>query len=238
MPNDLTVVRPPAPKYKINELVYAKASAKRGYIEPLMIHDVSFDPSHNRYYYSFKRDPHHPFTPEGEPNLLPVRLYETDITTFCDAQDIQIEVLTADYEKAKKLYAEGCPNGVPAYFKQSPITDKFGRIQPPQPRFGYNDMVYLMDTALSVGRLESFRVSDFRFDVSRSEWLYFIAIHPRLERNMTVGDRDDMRHASAMQYYESELGTFCEAQSEVVKFLEASVNRSVTRRNLHCTGTT
>ena len=229
--SNLTILRPPAPKYKINETVYPIASSKRGYLESLMICDVSFDPTCGRYLYSFRKDTRDPI---DERNILPIRLYETEITTICEALLAQIDSLLHDYEAAVKLYDEACPTGVLAYTKRGPITDKFGRIQPPPPRFGFNETVYLIDSAMSVGRLEAYRIASFKYDITRSEWMYLIDIQPRLERNMTVGDRDDMRHPSVMQYYESELGVFCEAQSEVVKFLTMAVNRAQTRRQQLC----
>ena len=234
MPNDRTILRPPAPKYKIKETVYARASAIRGFLEPLTIANIQFDPSNGYYYYSFRRNPIDPMTQYENPEILPIRLHEHEIIIFCEALDIQISTLERDLNSAVKLYSKQCPNGVPLYIKQPPTTDKFGRTQPPPPRFGYNEVAYLIDSATSVGRLEAFRIHDFKFDLNRGEWIYYIQIQPRLERNMTIGDRDDMRHSISMQYHESELSTFCETQLEVVNFLTTALNRARTRKRLHC----
>lgn len=228
MSRSATILRPEAPKYKINETVYARVSATKGFIEPLYVHEIVFDPGNNQYRYTFRRD----LRPELPIRLMPAALLESEVITYCEALCIQISVLERQYDNEVKILSAQCCSGTEGP-KLYNIPDH-PKDQAPKPRFGWNEKVYLMDTAKSSGWLEGYRITDMKYDVMRGQWLYYFKLEPVPQMNMTVGDRGDLRHGSLLFYHESDLGTFCEAQTEVVKFLTEALTRARNRFRIHC----
>lgn len=248
MSKDLSILRPNPPKYKINQTVYSRISATKGYIEPLYVHNVEFDPSNNQWLYSFRRDLNIAgniinkynlssndiqFSPTVK--LLPVRLHESQIITFCEAIGIQINVLQKEYDDAIKTF-DKCQGSSPIEIEKTPRVYEDSKFQTslPKPKFGYNETAYILDTAQVVGRLEPVRISDIQWDDVRKQWVYIIKYEPRPERSMTIGDNDNWSRPYVVGYSEDELIRFCEAQNEVVKFLSNALSIAKRRRTSLC----
>ena len=118
---DITVQRPIQPKYNINQTVYSRASATKGYMQPFFIHHVHFEQSSSRWLYSFRRKMNiiptiqyqlnermHNNATILQSDILPIQLYEDQILTFCEAITIQKSVLQGQYEEAVKVLQEKC----------------------------------------------------------------------------------------------------------------------------------
>ena len=247
MQKDLTIVRPDPPIYAIGQVVYSRISATKGYMEPLYIANVQFDYGKREWLYSFARDAKiqeralykNSFadaTPMPVMNILPTKLYQTQLMTFCEAIDIQISVLTNDYEAAVTLLGDRCSDYVAPPATQKTYEDSRFRTTLPRSRYGINETVYLNESAINVGRLEPVRISDLKWDNGRKIWMYVIKYEPRPEHNMTIGDNDDWRRAYSVAYTEDELLKFCEAQEKVVTFLQRALNNAINRKTLVCTG--
>ena len=250
MPSNISVLHPCPPKYNINQTVYARASAIKGYMEPFYIHNVALDPSNGRWLYSFNRKMNivpnsmAKFNAEVHGNviipqygLLPIQLYEDQILTFCEAIVIQISVLQNQYNEAVKVLQEKCGGQI---VTQPPIVrtyeDATFQTALPKPRFGVNETVYLMETSQAAGRLEPMRISNIEWDNRQRHWTYVFHYEPRPEFNMTVGDRDNWRRPHNARYSEGMLGTFHEAQSARVSFLEQALKNSQTHQAVMCGG--
>jgi hypothetical protein len=233
MSDDRTVIRPLQPKYEINQTVYARVSATKGYVEPLYIHNVSFDPGAGKYLYSFRREPRRPVF-NTEDILIPVKLYEEQLVNLCEATDIQISVLERDYQTALKLLQNKCPGVITPYQVPLVFEDHLGRVQPPNPRFGVNSIVYLLESASASGFLEAKRISSLVWNNDRKQWMYQFTYQVRPEHTMTIGDADNWRNYPVVYYLESELGIFCEAQDLVVKSLDRALANAKWRRDAIC----
>lgn len=221
-----TVKKPGAPEFALNEIVYAKASAKRGYIEPLKIANISYDVQHNTYNYSF-------YNEFNSTELHPITFLEFEVISLCDALDIQIRVLTTQLAEKQNQYYEVCNEQSEITTASYPTEDK-EKISLPQPRFGHNEVVYLRDTAQTTGDLESYRIHSFEWDKTIEQWVYSFIIKPRPEKNMTVGDRGDLTHTITLQRVEEQLCSACEALSLCISFLQTAVNRAQLRKTNYC----
>lgn len=234
MSEDRTVLRPPQPAFAVNEIAYARVSATKGYVEPLRIAGVAFDAAANQYKYTFRLDPIGPgkFTTD-KPRLMPITLHESELINLCEALDIQIGVLERELAKAEQQLATVCNASEIQPETEHPIEIK-STVQPPRPRFGHYEVVYLTESAQTVGRLEAYRIDDLKWDNNLREWLYFFHIRPRPRRSTTVVDREDLRHGSIISYPESQICKVCEALPLVVKSLQIAVQRAKFRRGSLC----
>ena len=228
MSNNRTIVTPGRPKFGLYEITYCRSSATKGYVEPLQIVDIAFDNGSNTYLYSFSRD-------AGVPSglRLPTRLLEHELLTLCEALDLQIAFLTKKYNDATAQFTASCSESQ----EQPSVTpsDEDRQIRyPAAPRFGVNQVVYLKDTAESVGRLESYRINWLRFDAGLDQWIYKFHLRKPPGGTMTVGERDDMRRSVELEYAESELLSLCEALPLVVSFLETALQNAMARRQALC----
>jgi len=229
---DRTIIRPEAPSYQINSVVYSRVSAGKGYIEPLRIAEISFDSLYRRYRYSFMRSTSPLFPNEG---LLPITLLETEIVGLCEATDLQIGILTKELADAQTKLLENCPVSLEQLSTTSPSFYK-GQMAIPQPRFGENQIVYLAESAQAVGRLEAYRIDGIRWSTGLLQWMYTFYIRKRPGHPTTVGDRDNMLRDHIMEYPESELCILCEALPMVVSFLQTALTRAQSRRTALCPG--
>lgn len=235
MPGNRTIIRPSKPKYKINETVYARISATKGFITPLYIHDVELDVANGKWAYVFRVDKR-PTQPSENIKLVPGKLYEEQIIRICEALDIQISVLQREFNAATELFQRTC-NSTDATSRKPTIKvyeDYKNQVEPPAPRFGFNEVAYLAETAQTVGRLEAYRITDIKWDDGFKQWLYSFQLKPRPEYHMTIGDADNWRRPPKIMLHEIDLCTFCEAQEFVVDFLTEALNRSMRRRISLC----
>jgi hypothetical protein len=231
MSNDRTILRPPAPRFAIRETAYARVSATKGYVEPLVVTDVVFDPGINGYLYTFSRYA----TPEvNTKEKLRTQLREDELITLCEALDLQITELQRELTDAENKQVSCCPTvetqpSLPAIEKRGQATVV------PQPRFGFNQVVYLKDTALSVGRLEAYRIDGMYYNNNINQWVYVFYLKKTPSGgNIMVGDRDNLKRTINLEYPESELLLVCEALPLVVSFLRTALNRAVTKKAIYC----
>ena len=225
--SDRTKINPGVPRFAITETVYVRVSAIKGYIEPVLIHSINYNPTINQYVYTLKQ-------PFNDPvKFLPAVLTESEIITLCEALDLQISVLKLELSQMQQKQSTNCASFVEP-ISAGPIVKDDGRVQPPKPMFSFNEVVYLIESAKAVGRLEAFRVNGLRWENSVSQWVYTFDIQPRPERNTTVGDRDDMRRGFGIYYSEPELCHFCTAVNSAVQFLVRAVNLAEQRRVSLC----
>lgn len=225
-----TIVAPGRPMFGLYEIAYARVSAAKGYIEPLQIVNIGFDNVTNNYQYSFSRDAGNPSGPR-----LPTQLLEYELITLCEALDLQISFLNNELNNARQELTDHCQESQAQPSVQVPDIDR--QISYPQaPRFGVNQVVYLTDTANSVGRLESYRVNWLRYEPKVNQWVYMFHLRKQPGSTMTIGDRDDMRRSVTIEFAESELCTLCEALPLVVSFLEVALDNARRRRLGCCSG--
>jgi hypothetical protein len=235
MQDNRTVYKPTQPKFAINQTVYARVSATKGYIEPLFVHAISYDPYRNTHVYIFRRE----LLPTKSVQLIPARLVESQLVTLCEATDIQLSVLQRDYDKAVKLLNDRCsgyvapPETPTVYEDPSTLQTK-----PPKPKFGYNEVVYLKESADSAGFLEAMRITQIDWDNKRKQWLYSFQFTARPEYSMPIGDGSAYRDAPKPYYNESELLTFCEAQQIVVNYLAQAIQNAQWRKQNMCADAT
>lgn len=235
MANERTVLQPVQPRFAINEIAYPKASAGRGFVEPLKIATVEYDSRHKDNRYSFWRDPHlNKAVPQWSHDRIPITLLESELVTLCEALDIQIGVLHGELTEMQTKLMENCPDGGSTQPDTPRPTEDKGKILPPPARFGVRQVVYLKETAEVVGRLEAYRVDAVEWDNGIKQWFYVFQIRPRPRRNTTVGDRDDLRRGKLIVYPESQLVTICEALPLAVTFLQRALQRAQFRRTAFC----
>ena len=236
MSDDRTVLKKGRPFFAINEVAYARASATKGFIEPLYISGVQFDPARNEWLYSWR------VSMSISSKASPIQCYESELLTLCEALPIQISVLKRELaEICEKMHCT-CPDGgttPPDPQQPTIINDKVGvnyRMKPPAPRFGFNEVVYLRETAQVLGRLEAYRITDLEWSNDLLEWKYIMLIKPRPGRNMTIGDRDDKNHPFEIWYPESQLSPVCEALPLAVAFMQKAVKNAEARLKAFCGG--
>lgn len=231
MSGDRTVLKPGTPLFAIRETVYSRIAAIKGFVEPLVIVGIEFDPATAGYVYSFTRTTK--LYSNRDQRLLPIKLYEPEILTLCEALDLQISVLSRELIESRRQFELNCLQAEVKPPPQTPVVS--GDLSlPPPPRFGYNQVVYLRETAETVGRLEAFRINKFVWSDSVGQWIYTFHIKRRPGRTMTVGDRDDMSREFDLRYPEADLCLICEASPSVVKFAELALRRAQGRKIAYC----
>lgn len=225
MGNERTVLRKGKPRFAINETAYARVSATKGFIEPLIIANIEFDPARTEWVYTWNRNT------SDKRQVSPIKLAENELVTLCEALPIQISVLNRELLGLQTKYAQVCPGTEPAVVidprSRLVYPGKDGRVVAPAPRFGVREVVYLRETAEVVGRLESYAITDISW--SKTQWLYSMYIKRRPGRTMTVGDRDDMSRDMTLAYPESELCTVCEALPLAINFMTRAISRAQAR---------
>lgn len=235
---DRTVLRKGQPRFGIYETAYLRASATRGFIEPLFIIGIEFDPARNDWVYTWGRE----FGRNSKPS--PVKVYESELLTVCEALAIQIPVLTRQRAVLQAQMVSTCPNGATTLTQVAYGENSDGSVRPPSPLFGYNEVVYLRESAQATGNLEAFRITDIKWNQSLFEWVYYMYIKRRPGRNMTVGDRGDMTREFELSYPESVLCPVCEALPLAISYFDRAINSLTLRYNGLCpdvtgsTGTT
>lgn len=240
MPGDRTVTRPSAPKFSINEIVYLRSAAVRGYIEPLGVSSVRYDPS-GCYIYEFNREFGKSILGSTtgnnfrsfKKNVIRIELAEDQVLTLCEALDFQISYLESELEKLEEKRDSYCDEEADKPQKQTPVRHR-GLVRPPAPRFGRNDVVYLNESAETTGCLEAYRICAMRWNGTLNEWFYEFEISKRPEKNMVVGDRNEIIRTKNIYKCESELCTFCEVIPLAISFMERSISRARSRRTTHC----
>jgi hypothetical protein len=234
---DRTILKPLRPRFAIGEVVYSAISAKKGFIEPLTVAKVEFLPARNQYNYSFSDKSRFTIRGGKKERLMPITLLESELITLCYALDTQISVIQREYDQMSIRLNENCEGQeVDRTAVRKPVRGN-GQVVPPNPLYGYNEVVYLTETAQTVGRLEAYKITNFRWDDDVAEWIYEFVIKPRPRRNTTIGDMDDLRRGTVLEYPESMLCTICEAITMARDFLERVINRAVLRKQALCSGT-
>jgi hypothetical protein len=240
MPDDRTIQRAGVPKFSLHEIAYNRSSAIRGYLEPLIVIGFRWDPAISEFVYEFSREFRKTIlgtvAPAEKFKLKPVELREAAVLNLCEAIDIQIDVLEKQLSDAQEQMTSLCaePETQPATPDPQP---EHGLITPAAPRFGYNEIVYLKESAETIGELEGFRISELEWNSEINQWVYVFDIFPRPGKNMTVGDRDDWKRIHQIKYAEADLVTVCEAMPLKVAFLQRAVDRANWRKNSFCPGT-
>ena len=107
----MTIIRPPAPKYGINEIVYFKESAMMGHIEPQIIKYAAYDPGTNKMWYSFVFRKSQPTTQTvGDAidlkSSVVIRIPEEDLITFKEALEIKRNYLVSELQKVEARLSE------------------------------------------------------------------------------------------------------------------------------------
>jgi hypothetical protein len=237
MSGDRTILRPPQARFAINEVVYVKASAVRGFIEPIIVTGVRYVPAINEYVYKFSREfkkgIDNSIEPVARMTLTQIELRESLIMILCEALDTQIRVLNKELDDVRKQFTDNCVEPQPAQDPPAPVKFK-QMIITTIPRFGYNEFVYLRESAEVLGRLEGFRIDGIEWNTDLNQWVYVFTITPRPGKHMTVGDRGDMTYNQIIKYPEVDLCKICEALPLAVSFLERAVARAVFRQQAYC----
>lgn len=232
---DRTILRPNAPRFGERETVYARVAATKGYVEPLVIVGIEFNVQRNQFMYSFSRQ----LSPTTQiKDIMPIKLLESELLTMCEAIEIQISVLRRQLEEAETQLAVQCgSSGGSDLPNIAQPTEGTYITTPPRPRFGYNQVVYLVETSQTTGNLEAYRISNLYWDGSVKQWVYTFHIKPRPGRTTTVGDRDDMSRGMELKFLESALGLICEVLPLRVQFLMQAYNKAVRRQEIYCSVT-
>lgn len=231
MGSDRTVLRPGSPRFSLKETVYLRSSATRGFVEPVWIVNMAFDPARNSWIYTWSYD-------FGKsPKVSPVRVYESELITVCEALDIQISVLQRRLADLQIQFGSVCPNGATFSVQVAVSENADGTTRPPPPLFGYNEVAYLRESAESNGYLESYRITDLKWHQPESQWAYSMHIKRRPGRTMTIGDRGDMSREFDLVYFESQLCTVCEALPLAIAYLGGAITSRQSRRAGLCNAT-
>lgn len=237
MSRDKTISAPGQPKFGIGEVAYARSSALLGFIESIVIAKVRFDHPIGAYVYRWLRDSSLETglaAQAKEKDLAPFELREEAILTLCETLPIHISVIGKELEKAEEQL-EDFPGGV-VVTKPVPVETRGRILQPPEPRFGVNEVVYLIDSAEINGRLEKMRIDSLEFNNESQEWEYTAIFRKKPGENATVGDRNDLRRSVVVNRPESQLGTIADVLPLRVDFLTRALNASTRRFDNTCQG--
>lgn len=238
MGKDKTLKGGKAPLFGINEVAYARESAIKGFIEPLIIARIRFVVSLNEYAYRFLKNQRlsNLLVHDGrvstvraalDKELSPIELPDSELITICEALTIQISFLETALQDAQDEFTRVCADQADTEPNPQTVSTSFEFIvSAPIPRFRVNEVVYLEETAQAVGRLEKMRVDGFEFDPNKQEWLYTFVFEQKPGENQTVGDRIDLRQPVVIKKFETELLTACEAIPLRVQFLQRALNGS------------
>lgn len=250
MPKDKTVrTNIGAPKFGINEIVYARESATKGFIEPLTVARIAFNRARNLFEYRFRQGrvsaniaivdgviQEIPVRAARNEELIPVILLEDKILTFCEAIGLVESFLTNELSAAEDEQEIVCGTNVEDPFQPEPgpAQDAGFVTRPLEPKFSINEIVYLDESAQGVGRLEKMRIDDIRWDEETGKWRYTAYFNQKPGENATVGDRVDLRRNVVVEKLESELITLCEAIRFRVQFLTRTLNKVTNKRVARC----
>jgi len=107
---DNTIIRPPQPKYGINEVVYLKESALLGFLEPAKVFRMRYDPDYKGYIYTFvyKRSKRRPQIAGDAIDLRSdktIELSEDNLLTYVDALELKVTFLRSELAKAESQLA-------------------------------------------------------------------------------------------------------------------------------------
>lgn len=229
MSGDRTVLKKGAPRFPIDGTAYVRISATKGYVEGIHIFGVDFDVAKNEYIYTWSRD----LSPTFKNQPAPIKIYESELVDLCEALNIQISVLKRELDKLLEQQTTFCPVPIKTVQPRTPTIVE-NTTKPPPPRFGANEVVYLLETAQVVGRLEAFRLSGMTWNTKINQWLYRVHIRSRPGRGMTVGDRDNWNRVYDVYYPETSFGTLCEALPLAVAYMTLAVNRAQFRISALC----
>jgi hypothetical protein len=238
MSKDRTIIRPQTPRFAIGEVAYLKASAAKGFVEPLGVADVRFDPR-GFYVYDMYREFSRNFNGTVKPvrkRLMPASVMESSLVTLCEALESQAVILAKELDDIRSKIDMLC-NEVEDDPGAQPVSTDRGLVYPPRPRYGVNSVVYLRESAESLGRLEAYRVSNFKWSKDANEWFYNFDIHTRPEKNMVVGDRNEILRGHTFGKVESSLLTLCEVLPLCESFLSTALQNNTRRRTTFCGGT-
>jgi hypothetical protein len=227
------LLTPGQPKFAINSIVYARESAKKGFVEPLAIREIGYDNLYKQFKYTVSINLNRNSV---QRRLFPVILMENEIATLCEALDLQKTVLDRELALARKRL-EICNTDTAA--NVDPIPENLPTVDginvlPPAPLYNVGAIVYLIESAEVTGNLEAYRIDGVRWENEIGEWVYKINISPRPEHNSTMGARITQRKHLVLEYPEGQLCPYCNAISAVVKFLESAVFKNRIRRQNHC----
>jgi hypothetical protein len=238
-----------APKFGINEVVYPRESAVKGFIEPITIAQIFLNRARNEYEYRFRKGAQPlqivfidgrpapiPVPPSKLEDLSPVILLEHEMLTFCEAMDLVEAFLAREVVSAEAQFETVCGNEVPDTFESDPppTRDFPFVLRPNEPKYSINEVVYLEETAQAVGRLEKMRIDDIRWDEDAGRWRYSAVFNQKPGENATVGDRNDLRRSVVVEKFEGELITVCEAIDLRVKFLRRTLAKVRRNRSARC----
>lgn len=91
------------------------------------------------------------------------------------------------------------------------------------PIYKIKDVVYLIESA-ALGELEAYRVGAIHQQAD-GVWIYQIFIEQKPPAEQTVGDRIDLKSATGMAYYESDLTDLCGALVSSIANVQSRINR-------------
>jgi len=235
---DRSVLRPGKPSFGVGEVVYLLPSARKGFIEAVLVAGVRFEPSLSAYVYSAERQFRKSFgrfVARKDAAIGPVEVREENLATLCEALPIRLAVSARELADLRSRFDSLC-GGTDAGHPVEPgrATRSGSSDFLPAPRFGFNEVAYLRETAETTGRLEGLRLDQSSWDVGAGQWSYQVVFKPRPERPLPVGDRGTMQHDKVVAYRESELCSICEALGLAVSFMERSVSNDEARLTSLC----
>jgi hypothetical protein len=237
MSKDKTIINPGEPVFGIGEVAYARSSALRGYVEPITIAKVRYDQAIGAYVYRWLKSSQLPLglaAQAKDQDLAPFEIREEEILTICEALPIHVSVLETQLAKAQSDL-----DGATDTDEEPPPPPvhqdvRATILQPPAPRFGINEVAYLIDTAETTGDLERMRIEELNFDTQAQEWIYSAVFRKKPGENATVGGRSDLRRNVTVKRKESQLARYNEVLSIRVSFLQRALNSSRLRFNSIC----
>jgi hypothetical protein len=109
--NNKTIIRPPAPRFGINEIVYIRESALNGYLEPRRVEGIRYDASigRNLYEFNFKKSSPTVQTVGDAVDLktaFTIEIIEEELLTFEEAVRIKRDYLQRELAKAEAQLAQ------------------------------------------------------------------------------------------------------------------------------------
>jgi len=164
--------------------------------------------------------------------LIIDKLMEDQILNLHDALDIQINVLTNELALMKEKLILIC-DGTSQDLSERKVINLGNRTMPPPPRFKRNEVVYLIETSQITGRLEALKINEvIEWNQEIKQWVYSFKIYPRREKNVTVGDRNEILRPYVLEKSENNLCKACEAIPIAISFLEKSINKAKIKREI------
>ena len=101
------------PLYDIDDVVYLKSSAARGFLEPLRVSGIAFDRTSNSWIYRIRIESR---APRGQTvgdfndlkKEIPFSLSQGELVTFCEAIELAETNLTNALTRIQSLRADQC----------------------------------------------------------------------------------------------------------------------------------